>query len=96
MKHIYVPYSGEAPASLLINGHRVLIVSPEPEQLQAHLEDFGGDHLQEMNCEETDNAATELLESLAKKIEGGVVVAPGDIRLEQILHELEAGLPWVH
>lgn len=46
MASIFVPYNGSRPAVVDINGHRLVILAREPEELEESLELVGADHLQ--------------------------------------------------
>lgn len=52
MNKIYIPYYGEHPAAVDINGHPVLIVSADPSTMAESLDLMGGDYLCEVDAEE--------------------------------------------
>jgi hypothetical protein len=96
MSRVFVPYAGDQPASLVINGHRLVIVSTDPRELSANLELLGGDSLKELDDWQLESEWEESLELLATAVGGGVVVAPEDSDLEEVIRSLESELPWIH
>ena len=93
---MYVPYVGGEPASVSINGHRMLILSQHEDVLENSLGLFGADHLQEVNIGETSEEQDFALDQLASSAEAGVVVAPLDIEIQEVIRNLELELPWIH
>lgn len=93
MSKFFVPYVGEQPAAISIKGHRLLILANSHQDLLASLDTIGGDKVREILLWEDD---TTELAKLASEINGGVVVAPPGITIENMIHELERELPWVH
>ena len=95
MRNFFVPYSEGLPATVTINGHTFIFLSHEREILEESLALVGGDHLEEMsvyNSQEED----QVLDTLAREIDGGIVIAPTDVAIEDLIANLEAELPWVH
>ena len=91
----FVPYQGEQPAALSVKGHRVVLVSAEKDLILGCLEEMGANQICELNVN-TLSEQEALFGHLAKSVNGGVVVAPQDADLQDIVNELEAELPWVH
>ena len=95
MKEYFVPYTGDKPASVLINGHRLVIVSQDRDELQSHLNVLGGDCLKEVIASGSREDEMQGLEDLAEEGEGGVVIAPSDVTLDDVIRNLESELPWI-
>ncbi|MDC0357527.1 hypothetical protein OAO01_01830 [Oligoflexia bacterium] len=95
MTEYFIPYAGKQPASLNINGHKLVIVSQDRQELMDHLQVLGGDRLEELRSGASREEEQELLEDLADRIDGGVVVAPSDIELDEVIRDLQSELPWI-
>lgn len=91
---MYVSYAGDEPASLTINGHRIVILSKDPEQLLQHLELLGGDRVCAVE-EEGEDDEEALIKSLASTSHAHIVITPTEIDVEDILKTLERDLPWI-
>jgi hypothetical protein len=96
MTTIFVPYIGDKPASLDINGHKLVILSREKEELEESLDLIGADHLQVFEGGDSPEEQEALMQHLARHIEGGIVLAPADVDVEEVIKNLESQLPWVH
>lgn len=95
MAQLYVPYKGEAPAFMTINGHRLVLISKDKDELQANLDLFGADKLTTVDGGDSQEEQDHSLCRLAEKVEGGVVIAPPEVGLKDIIKNLEEQLPWV-
>lgn len=95
MRRIYVPYSGEVPACLLINGHKLLLLSGDAEIGEDTLEALGADHLEIIRGGDTPPETEKVLSALAEKVRAGVVLIPGEISYDDLIRNLENQLPWV-
>ena len=95
MTNYYVPYSGNRPASLSINGHRVIILSTDAESLGDSLTLVGGDRVKMVRVSESKEDQEQMLTRIAKSINGGVVIAPSDVAMEDLIRNLQSELPWV-
>ncbi len=93
---MFVPYIKGRPAALAINGHRVIIVSPDRESLEDGLALVGGDKVRKLRSGETEESQNVAMNRLARTIKGGVVVAPSDLEVEDVIRNLESELPWIH
>ncbi len=91
----FVPYSGKKPASVCVNGHRLVILAPDREVIERDLELLGADRVKQITVT-TGDEHDKLLGSLARQVDGGVVIAPEGVDLRDILKNLEHELPWVH
>ena len=96
MKRFYVPYAGNEPAPVIINGHRMLILSNSREALEDELAFFGADRLRQVKTGDSPSEAQLVLGKLATSAKGGVVVAPADVGLQDVIRNLESELPWLH
>jgi len=96
MTSYFIPYMGERPASIVINGHRVIILACEREVLAEGLSRIGADDIREICIGSTPEEQEELLGNLAQSVNGGVIVAPVATRVNEVIDELEAELPWLH
>ncbi len=95
MKRFYVPYSGNQPAAVLINGHRMLILANSRETLEEDLAFFGADQVRQVQAGDSASEAQLVLGRLASSAKGGVVVAPSDVGLRDVIRNLESELPWL-
>ncbi len=96
MATFYVPYSGKRPAPVSINGHRFLILSSEEQALEGNLPLFGADRLRRVKVGESQAEQSVLINKLARSVECGVVVAPEDVDVREVINGLSAQLPWIH
>lgn len=95
MKQFFVPYSGKRPAPLVINGHRLLILSKEREIFEDDLEKFGADRLKAVEGGGSQVEESRMIEKLSRAAAAGVVIAPANIALEDLVKNLEHELPWL-
>ena len=95
MSKFFVPYLGDAPAAVEVNGHRLLFVYNSEDELTAELAKIGADQIKEVALLDHDDDDI-VLSSLASQIEGGVVVAPIGISVSAMIKSLEHELPWIH
>lgn len=93
MNRIFVPYSGEDPAAIEINGHRLLIVASNEDDLDQNEELLGSDEIKEFDLPEADEPAT--FAQLAQQVHGGIVMTPPGIDLETLIEHLARELPWL-
>ncbi|HMO02360.1 MAG TPA: hypothetical protein PKD37_06100 [Oligoflexia bacterium] len=92
----YVPYEGKNPKVFEINGHRMVILSASPEALEESSlsHSFRLKKLTPRNQEE--NTIDLVLAKIAKRCKSGVVLAPAEATLDDILENLKKELPWIH
>jgi hypothetical protein len=95
MKSYYAPYSGEAPASMTINGHKVIILSEQAEFLRDGLQFIGADRVIKIRAGETRAEQERALSKFSKKVNAGVVLAPNEISVPELIRSLESDLPWL-
>jgi hypothetical protein len=89
----YIPYAGRHPAIVDINGHRLVILAREREQLEEYLDLVGGDQVFAVN-EESFDSTDALFEGLANEAHAQIVVTPEEIEIPQVLEQLRHALPW--
>ena len=96
MLRYFVPYVNEKPASIIVKGHKLVLVSTDSRDLLKGLAVIGADRVEEIQVEE--NAAKQdlFISNLAQSVHGGVVMAPPGVDLRQVLEGLEHELPWMH
>ncbi len=90
-----MPYTGKKPASLFINGHRLVILAHDKEVLAEGLELLGADTVKAVKCSHTSREQERVLGKIAKQVDGGVVVAPSGVDLRDVIKNLENELPWL-
>lgn len=96
MTNFYVPYSGEKPFAVSINGHSVIILSKDQKRLKKDLKFIGADTLRELVVGDSEEEQAIAFSSLAQSVECGVVVVPGNIPIKDVIKGLEGELPWLH
>lgn len=95
MDNFFVPYTGKKPASVCINGHRLVILAPEKDMLEEELELLGADRIKKVKLGSSDLEQEEFLGKIARQVDGGVVIAPSGVELKDVLRNLETELPWL-
>ena len=56
---------------------------------------FGADRLKKVKIENPAEESSPELEKLARSVNGGVVIAPQDLELGDLIKNLETQLPWL-
>ena len=97
MKSFYVPYKGKRPAYLDINGHRVVILSSDQEAFEsAPVQEFvKSDSVKAVAGGESERERQRALVKIAKSSKSGVIVAPDDMDIGELIKDLKEQLPWV-
>ncbi|MBX7143730.1 MAG: hypothetical protein K1X79_04705 [Oligoflexia bacterium] len=95
MSTFFIPYAGRRPAALDINGHRLVIVSPSRGPIEESLEFFGADRVRSLKVANNPSGHEAVLGRMAKRVGGGVVVAPPDVGIEEVVRNLHTQLPWL-
>ncbi len=95
MEHFFIPYSGRKPASLCINGHRLVILAHDKEVIEEDLELLGADRVKKVKLGSAEEAQEQFLGKIARQVDGGVVIAPSGIGLREVIRNLESELPWL-
>jgi hypothetical protein len=95
MDNFFVPYIGKKPASVCINGHRLVILAHERDILEEDLDLLGADSIKRVKTLQTEQEQEKLFGRLARQVDGGVVIAPEGVGLRDVLKNLESELPWL-
>jgi len=95
MEKIFIPYRGRRPAAVSINGHHLIILSPQKEVLEEDLAIVGADRIKEIPWEGSDEERERILGKLALKTQSGVIVAEDGQNITELLNSLRQALPWV-
>jgi hypothetical protein len=96
MTTFYVPFAGDRPATTSINGHRLVILSRRKKALQEALPLFGAERIEVMQTPKSKEKELEALTEIGRSANGGIVIVPPDVEMEEVIKNLEAQLPWVH
>ena len=96
MGNLFVPYAGNEPAPIIINGYRLLVFATERDAVEQHLEEFGGDTVRELSLTESQSDQDKVASDLAASVAAGHVIAPEETELVEFLKDLEGTLPWLH
>lgn len=95
MDNFFVPYTGKKPASVCINGHRLVILAHEKDLLEDDMELLGADRIKKVKLGASDDEQEAFLGKIARQVDGGVVIAPSGVDLRDVLKNLENELPWL-
>jgi len=95
MSSFFVPYEGDHPAALSVKGHKLLIFANNPEILEDELELIGADWVRELEITDETELDDKMVK-LAGLCDAGVVMAEGDVTMDDIMESLEDQLPWIH
>jgi hypothetical protein len=95
MDNFFVPYTGKKPASVCINGHRLVILTHDKDMLEEDLELLGADRVKRVRLGSDEDEQERFLGKIAKQVDGGVVIAPSGVELKDVLKNLENELPWL-
>lgn len=95
MANYFIPFSGDKPATLSINGHNLVIVSAKRDTFHHQLKLMGADRVRVLRGGTTPVEEQIILNKIAADVGGGVVVAPTDVPLKDLISNLERQLPWI-
>jgi hypothetical protein len=95
MDNFFVPYTGKRPASVCINGHRLVILAHDRDMLEEDLDLLGADNIKKIKLSSSEDEQQKFLGKIARQVDGGVVIAPSGVELKDVLRNLEHELPWV-
>ena len=95
MKNLFVPYAGKRPAALSINGHRLVILSADRLAVEESLNLLGGDRVKRVDVSGSREHQEAAISKLARSAHGGVVIAPADVNVGELIRNLSDELPWV-
>ena len=91
MEKFFIPYKADKPASICVNGHRLIIVTTDSDTFEAT--ELEHDSVQEVECEADD--LENMLAHLGTEHSTGVVLAPSDIEHDELIASLSEELPWI-
>jgi hypothetical protein len=95
MSWFYAPFIGNKPASTVVNGHRVVVVSPDPSNMADGLAVFGADRIKRLKIGGSETERFQALQRFSKRARGSVVVAPPDVEMVEVVENLKHELPWL-
>ena len=95
MTTFYVPFKDKTPATLSINGHRLVILSKDKDAISTGLGLIGADKVRRIRSGPTEVDQAEALQRIGKAANSGVVIAPPDAPLADVVRSLEVDLPWL-
>lgn len=95
MNRLFAPYTGDEPTPIVVNGHRLLIISSSKRFLDDGLGIIGGDRIKTLPRAYSSDEQERLLGQLAEKTSSGIVIAPNDVDMQDLIRSLESELPWV-
>ncbi len=96
MSVFFVPYFDDVPATIEVNGHTLLIVASDSDDLQEEMSFIGANEIREFIVEKEEEEIPEVLADLAADIGGGVVLTPPGVRTLDMIDDLVRELPWIH
>ncbi len=95
MHKYFIPYTGKRPASVVINGHRLVILSTSKALVKDGLHLLGADRVKNLAGGQTAEEDELILSKFADKSRSGLVIAPSDLNFNEVIRNLESELPWV-
>jgi len=95
MERYFIPYTGKKPASLCINGHRLVILAHDKDMIEDDLDLLGADRVKTVKLASAEEEQVKFLGKIARQVDGGVVIAPSGITLRDVIKNLESELPWL-
>jgi hypothetical protein len=95
MTRFYVPYAGRKPASLSINGHRLVLVALDADSAEDSMELSGADRVKKLEVGTSQAEQSEQLDAVARKAKSGVVLVPPEAEIDEVIRNLETQLPWL-
>lgn len=96
MSIYYIPYHGKKPAAVEINGHRLVILSKDKASLQEDLVILGADTVKKLKGDIEAEENLPQIDRIARNARAGVVFAPEEANVTEIIKNLEEQLPWLH
>ena len=95
MRSYFVPYHGDKPAAVHVNGHKVLILSQDRASIEQDLEIVGADCVKQVLGGESVEDERKVLTKIAQTSRSGIVIAPNELGIKEVIRNLEAELPWL-
>lgn len=96
MRSYYVPYSGQSPAPIYVNGHKLIILYSDRPSTDLDLKQIGADHLEAFQVGGSAEEQNLAMANFAHKISAGIILASEDIKLDDVINNLKVKLPWLH
>lgn len=91
----FVPYMGDKPAAVHINGHRLLILAKDIHPFEEGLHYLGADSVRGVRVGASQAEEAKALTKLSRKAKAELVIAPSDLQLAEVIRNLESQLPWI-
>ena len=96
MGKLYIPYKDKKPAAIFVNGHRLILVSKDEEDLCENLHLVDATDVKQIEIDDDAQfPESKELESLATTLDASIVVAPEDLPFQNVLEALKYTLPWI-
>lgn len=95
MSRYYIPYSGNNPTSLEINGHRLIVLAKDKTSLENDLEAVGADRIRVIKVDDSEVAEQQFFTKLAARNSAGVLILPSETTYSDLVKNLEDQLPWL-
>ena len=73
----------------------MVILSRERDTVESGLEVLGADCVKEVVSGNSKREEAKILNTLAQSVDSGVVVAPDEFELPEVIRNLEMQLPWI-
>ena len=95
MARYFVPCTGKKPKATTINGHRLLILAEDREAFEQQLNLLGADTIKQVSINGSKAEERAKLTRLARSARAGLVIAPSEFNIGDVIRNLEAELPWI-
>jgi len=104
MKKLYIPFTGQDPAFVSVNGHQIVLVSRDARSLTNGLKLIGGDTVHEVAANSLENPVQFFRDLYPKDKDltdpavpsaAHIVLTPPETEVWEVLRSLELELPWV-
>jgi hypothetical protein len=81
---------------MLVKGHRLVILSRDREAIEDELDFLGADRVRSVRSGNSKTDQEKVIGRIAQQVDGGVVIAPGDVNVRDVVRKLEVELPWIN
>ena len=95
MGKLFVPYKGKKPSVVVVKGHPLLILARDAQMAEEVLPVVGADTVRRVYTGQDQEDETVVLSRLAKKNRCGVMIAPSELAMPDLMKNLENQLPWL-
>ena len=95
MSKYFIPYSGTKPASVEINGHRLIFLSKSRDNFEEELDKVGADTVKVVKIKDDTLEEEKFFSKLARKNDAGVVIVPAEASCDDLILALSDKLPWI-